>query len=136
FDFFLLHYWRDDSGWHGPNRVFLPAAFGTTNPGFAPGFIQSSDGNFQVVHADGGHLTHVMRDNSDPSFTWNPVERFAGFPMTGFNGASVIQSNFGSGNFELLSRKHDAGPALTHVQHHWRTPEDGSTWQQGPGGDI
>lgn len=134
----LVHFWRDVNGWHGPTQIFLPNAFGNFAPSGIPGFIQSKDGNFQVVVPSGGELVHLMRDNSDAAFTWNPVARFAGFPMTGFLAASLIQSNFGppeSGNFELLSRKRDAGPAQIHVQHHWRTADTSGTWQPS-GGDL
>lgn len=133
----LVHFWRDASGWHGPTPIFLPAAFGTFSPGGTPGFVQSADGNFQVVVAGGGHLTHIERDNSDPSFAWHPVADFGGFPMTAFGAASLIQSNFGAGggNLEVLARKNDAGPGVVHVNHFWRIAHPSGAWQ-GPGGDL
>ena len=122
----IHHFWRDEAGWHGPSQIFLPNAFGAVSPMHTPGFIQSADGNFQVVFPDGSDLVHMMRDNSDPGLTWNPVARFGGYVSTGFTAASLIQSNYGppgAGNFEVLARKTDKGPGLVHVVHFWRTTD-------------
>jgi hypothetical protein len=134
----LVHFWRDEVGWHGPTQIFLPNAFGPFEPQGFPALIQSHDGNFQVVVSRGSELVHIERDNSQAPYIWNPVARFGAFVSTGFTAASLIQSNFGpegSGNFEVLSRKVDKGPGLVHVQHHWRAADASGTWQPS-GGDL
>jgi len=133
----IVHFWRDNAGWHGPNPILLPAAFGA-HPEGVPGFIQSADGNSHVVFPSNG-LAHIWRENADSIVNWNPLAKFGGYPMTIFGAASLIQSNYGPpglGNLELLARKSDAGPGVHHVVHFWRAADEPTNQWHGPGGDL
>jgi hypothetical protein len=128
----LLHFWRDNGGWQGPFEV--PLSSGFEQPEGVPAFIQASSGNFEVVFPSGGHLSQVGRNNAAAGFPWGPVVSFAGFPMTGFGRASLIQSNYGSpGNLEAVAQKFDAGPGQFHINHYWRFFAAGSTWSNASG---
>jgi hypothetical protein len=134
----LVHFWRDDSGWHGPNTVPLPANFSSTGPDGIPGFVQTADGDFHVVFGGTGTLKQMKRDNAAPGQPWVPIVAFAGFPATIQGAVSLLQSNFGppgAGNLEALGRKADPGPGVTHVNHYWRQIDPAASWN-GPGPDL
>jgi hypothetical protein len=130
----LEHSWRDASGWHGPEQIFFPNAFGA-RPDGTPGFIQTSDGNFQVVFGGNESVRQVERSPSGSTFTWEPVDRFGEFVSTVYGDVSLIQTNYGpgEGNFEALARKSDKGPGVVHVNHFWRESADGSPWSNASG---
>lgn len=108
----LVHYWRENHPpftWHGPSAPF---ATGVTSH---PSLIQSSfgtKGNFEVVIPSvTGGMVHYWRDNDAPGFPWHGPKAI---PGGGITRLSLIQSNFGPGNFEV-----DAVVGLSKFQY-WR----------------
>jgi hypothetical protein len=94
----LSHYYRDYLGaWHGTG-VFAYGASGV------PSFIQSDNGNFELVTplATGG-MAHYYRDSS-----WHGTVVFG--TGTQVDAVSLIQSSFG-GNLEVVAR---IGSQLAH----------------------
>jgi hypothetical protein len=98
----LQFYRRQDETpftWSGPSQI-------TDGVRGAPSLIQSRHGvkgNFEVVvpHRDGG-LVHWARENDDPNLPWNGPFRFGDNRQ--YDGAALIQSNFGSiGNLEIVA---------------------------------
>ena len=132
----LLHFWRDNSGWHGPTTVPLPWSSNSTGPDGVPAFIQAANGDFHVVFGGTGTLKHLRRDNSDQAQPWVPIVTFGGRPATGHSAVGLIQSSFGTpGNLEVIGRKSDPGPGVTHINHDWREFGDQAAWN-GPGPDL
>lgn len=115
----LVHYWRDQNcDWHF-GEVITPYA---TGPG---SLIQSRfkgdgvHGNLEVVVPEGNELVHYWRDSRAPG-QWNfgaVITPYATGPAT------IIQSSFGIGNFEVLANEYPC------VLHYWW---DGS-WHFGAG---
>jgi hypothetical protein len=100
----LYSFWRDSGpafAWHGPSVI----TNGTTGN---PVLIQSrygSKGNFELVSPlAGGGMTHLWRNNDDPTQPWSigaPIGQSLG--MVG--AVTMIQSNYGSpGNLDLVAR--------------------------------
>lgn len=117
----LVAYWRENNPpftWHGPT-----ATFGTGITG-NPTLIQSSfgtKGNFEVVVARaGGGLAHYWRNNDAPGFPWSGPTNFA---SGNFRGVSLIQSNFGPGNLEVV-----ALTASGQLVAYWRENHSPFTW--------
>jgi hypothetical protein len=90
-----------------------------------PSMIQSNNGdrgNFELVvpHQDGG-LTHWWRNNDDGNLPWIGPLRFGDGRM--YEGAAVIQSNYGRLNAGHLEVVAVTGNALV---HYWR--DDAPPW--------
>jgi hypothetical protein len=97
----LVAYWRDHGPftWHGPSAPF---ANGVTT---YPSLIQSSfgtKGNFEVVvPCVPGGLAAFWRNNDAGGFPWSGPTPLPGGTAHHYTMASLIQSNFGPGNFEV-----------------------------------
>lgn len=124
----LVHYWRENHPpftWHGPSAAFATGITGN------PTLIQSSfgtKGNFEVVVARvGGGLSHYWRNNDAPGFPWSGGFNFGSGNL---RGASLIQSNFGPGNLEVV-----ALTAAGQLVHYWRENLPPFTWH-GPSGPF
>ncbi|MFL5655408.1 MAG: hypothetical protein ACJ8CB_14690, partial [Ktedonobacteraceae bacterium] len=109
----IAHYWRDNDD----PRTFpwkRSTVFGTDQGKVdAVTLVQStftSPGSLEVVARVGDDLMHFWRD-SGPQFKWNG-------PHTFFTGATglpgFIQSNFGRGNFEVVTPASKGG--MVHLQ--------------------
>jgi hypothetical protein len=116
----LVHYWRENHSpftWHGPSAPFASSVTGN------PSLIQSSfgtKGNFEVIVARvAGGLSAYWRDNDTPGFPWHGPTNFG---SGGQNNVSLIQSNFGPGNFEV-----DAFVGSSKVQY-WRENHSPFIW--------
>ena len=119
----LHHWWLDQTnpgaGWHDGGTFGSGGAFG------AVGFIQGNygaPGNFEVVVARNGQLTHYWRDGGG----WHEGVQF------GANirqcGCSLVQSQYGrQGNFELVAQLNNGT-----MQHFWRDNDNGMVWRSGP----
>jgi hypothetical protein len=110
-------FWRDDQSfiWRGP----IVIATGVCG---VPALIQGTlgeRGNFEVVTpmADGG-LAHFWRDNDHPRLPWFGPDRFG---EGSFEGAALIQSNFGPGNLEVVAQQNGE------LHFYWRDPAN-ATW--------
>ena len=117
----LYHFWRDSGPsftWNGPFSV-------TGGVSGSLGLIQShfgTKGNFEVVvPALGGGLAHYWRNNDDPSFPWTGPTAF-GAKLGVVDSVSLIQSNFGPGNLEVVAS------AEGQVYHFWRESGQPFTW--------
>jgi hypothetical protein len=125
----LVHFWRDKSGWHGPNPVPLP---GGTAPIGEPGLIQTKDGDFLVVVSHGHTMTQIRRHNSDPILPWVVDSDFPTFPVPDlYIQVSLVQSIYGpadTGNIEAVIRSTGAGPDVLQAHHFWREGAPGSPW--------
>lgn len=115
----LVHYWRDASfTWHGPSAPFATGISGN------PTLVQSSfgtKGNFEVVVARaGGGLSHYWRNNDAPGFPWSGPTNFGSGSL---RGVSLIQSNFGPGNLEVV-----AATATNQLVAYWRENHSPFTW--------
>lgn len=117
----LLHYWRENHSpftWHGPTATFATGITGN------PTLIQSSfgtKGNFEVVVArTGGGFAHYWRNNDASGFPWSGPTNFG---SGNFRGVSLIQSNFGPGNLEVV-----ALTATGQLVHYWRESNSPFTW--------
>ncbi len=114
-------YWRLDVPpytWHGPDRI------GTNTTG-TPSLIQSTHGNpgnFEIiVPTTNGGLRHYVRNN-DTDRTWDGP--FSAGGNATYQGASVIQSNYGSiGNLEVV-----ALTAANDLDFTWRMDTPPWTW--------
>lgn len=116
----LVAYWRLGQSpwtWHGP---FTIAASGVVGH---PGLIQSNHGtkgNFEVVvPRAGGGLAHYWRNNDLASLPWSGPTNFGSGSITG---VSLIQSNFGAGNLEVIARQGN------NMVHYWRLGQSPWTW--------
>lgn len=117
----LVHYWRENHSpftWHGPSAPFATGIAGN------PTLIQSSfgtQGNFEVVvaRASGG-LSHYWRNNDAPGFPWSGPTNFGSGSV---RGVSLIQSNFGPGNLEVV-----AVTPTGQLIHYWRENHSPFTW--------
>jgi hypothetical protein len=112
----LVHFWRDPAHvWHGPIAIPGGSVSGQ------PGFVQATDGTFQVVAplAPGG-MGHWIRDAakqwSGPVAVGSGVVRAVG----------LIQSNFGAGNLDVVARL-DGG-----LDHYFAEPAGGAWTWHGP----
>jgi hypothetical protein len=95
----LVHYWREsDVRWFGPSAPFATDVVGN------PTLIQSSfgtKGDFEVVVARaGGGLSHYSRDNDAAGYPWRGPTNFGSGHV---EGVSLIQSNYGPGNLEVIA---------------------------------
>ncbi|HEY3727072.1 MAG TPA: galactose oxidase-like domain-containing protein [Solirubrobacteraceae bacterium] len=112
----LQHFWRDPAHvWHGP--IAIPGGAVTGQPGF----VQASDGTFQVVAplASGG-LGHWIRDSAKQ---WAGPVPFGGGVV---RAVGLIQGNFGAGNLELVARL-DSG-----IDHYFADESAGASIWHGP----
>src|SRR3954454_24351811 len=95
----------------------------TTSSGFLVQGNFGAVGNFQlVVPSTNGGLRHYWRNNNAAGFPWVGPEFFG----SGFaGGASIIQSNFGTGlgNFEVILAE---GGRLAHYWREDPSPSAGS----------
>src|SRR5262249_17343861 len=114
----LVFFFRDSSGWHGPQDVIADGEPMTGGTG-TPAMIQSNfgtKGNFEMVVPLGNRLAHYFRDNDAPGLPWHgPFVFFDGTPRPASGPSQVIpispmavallQSNFVTpGNLELIAR--------------------------------
>jgi hypothetical protein len=112
----LVHFGRDAShAWHEPIVIPGPAVSGQ------PGFVELSDGTFQVVAplAAGG-LGHWIRD---------AAKHWAGPAVFGsgvVRGVGLIQGDFGAGNLEVVARL-DGG-----IDHYFADIAGGAWTWHGP----
>ena len=92
-----------------------------------PAFIQSKfgkKGNFElVVPAASGGLYHFWRDNNDGTkpATWSKAVSF-GQGEGVFKGVSLIQSNYGDGNLEVVAEKAGLLVHYFRVSGKWNGP--------------
>jgi hypothetical protein len=69
-------------------------------------------------------LSHYWRSNDDSGNPWRGPELFA--TNRAFDGVSLIQSNFGPNNFEVVAVARGAtGPKLL---HYWKSPRGPIVW--------
>ena len=124
-----LHFFFRESNppfnWGGPFEI-ASGAMGN------PVVIQSSfgeTGNFELVYpsVDGG-LNFMWRNNDDPNRPWSGVFRF-GQEVGRVDAITLIQSNFGPGNLELIARVGDQ------LHFFWREANPPFTWH-GPFGLV
>ncbi|MEU6431277.1 CAP domain-containing protein, partial [Microbispora sp. NPDC046973] len=102
-----LHFlWRDSGPafqWNGPYQIAAGAAGN-------PVLIQSrfgTNGNFELVYpAAGGGLTFMWRNNDAAGLPWSAPWTFAQ-DLGHVDAVTLIQSNFGGGNLELIARVDD-----------------------------
>jgi len=117
----LVHYWRENLPpftWHGPSAPFATGVTG--NPTLIQGSF-GTKGNFEVVVARAaGGLTHYWRNNDAPGFPWSGGFNFG---SGNIRGVSLIQSNFGPGNLEVV-----ALTANGQLVHYWRENNPPFTW--------
>jgi hypothetical protein len=129
----VAHFWRDGSGWHGPIDVPVSGAGPALEPRGEPGFVQTADGDFEVVVSRGHVLTLITRDNSDPALPWrNAVDLPTVIVPDVYTQASLIQGNYGppgAGNLELVARSYGVGPGVMQAFHFWREAGPGAAWQ-------
>lgn len=126
---YLVHYYRNGSGWHGPTKIKADGVDVTGVTG-APSVIQGTygtRGNFEMVVPQGNRLNHYWRDNDAPSLPWHGPYTAAQWPAgsvaTWPTAASLIQSDFGNpGNLELIARLGRSGGLI----HLYRGPQG---WQ-------
>lgn len=113
----LYHGWRENGRWNGPFRLDV-----TVGCKGIPSLVQTrggTHGRFEVVVPQvGGGIAHFTRDN-DLRLPWT---RNPSFGQGVFDEVSLIQSNFGTGNLEVLARQ---GGRLVLF---WREPEPQGTW--------
>jgi hypothetical protein len=117
----LYHYWRDRE-----TKEWSPGAWIAWGFTGQPGFTQSKKWheNFEVVvPLTNGGLAHYWRDNSITSMPWHGPNVFAqGF---NFQAVSLIESNFGDGNLEVVAR---SGSTLYHMYRegdtNWSSPRE------------
>ena len=116
----LVHFWRDNTGWHGPTAIPLPGP-ATLPPIGQPGFIQAANGDFHVVVSRGHSFTEMRRDNNTASPAWGGAIDFPTFPTpSNYFQVGLIQSNFGpsaAGNLEVVARSSGAGPGVMQAHH-------------------
>lgn len=117
----LYHYWRDRTTKEWSSGTWI--AGGVIGQ---PGFTQSKKwhDNFEVVVAlQGGGLAHYWRDNTNPSMPWTGPTVFA--QGRTYESVSLIESNFGDGNLEVIAR---SGQTLYHLYREgdtsWSTPRE------------
>jgi hypothetical protein len=115
-----LHHWFfdqasqawTDGGVFGPSDVYS-----------VPGFIQSNytaPGNFEVVVAVRGRLTHWRRQNGPP-WAWTEQASF-GWDVQ-YSGPSLVQSHFGTpGNLDVVCVLDDG------QMQHWSRENDSVPW--------
>jgi hypothetical protein len=123
-DFF--YFWRDSGPtftWNGPFSLPITPSQGVTGN---PVLIQSSfgtKGNFELVTpAFGGGLSHVWRNNDDPSYPWSEPTVFGG--DLSIEGLTLIQDRAGGGgNLELICNVVNSGAPNELCQF----------WNSGPG---
>ena len=117
----LVAYWRENHSpftWHGPTATFATGITG--NPTLIQGSF-GTKGNFEVVVARaGGGLSHYWRNNDAPGFPWSGPTNFG---SGSFRGVSLIQSNFGPGNLEVV-----ALTASGQLVAYWRENHSPFTW--------
>jgi len=119
----LVHYFRESNPpytWRGPAEFGTPVALNTI-----PTLIQSSfgeRGNFEVVVVRPNRgLSHYWRENHESGLPWHGPNDFA--TDHHFTGVSLIQSNFGPGNLELVASTSDL-----QLVHYWRENHRPWTW--------
>lgn len=114
----LVHYWRDPTfTWHGPSAPFASGITG--NPTLIQGSF-GTKGNFEVVVARTGGLSHYWRNNDAAGLPWSGPTNFGSGNIIG---VSLIQSNFGPGNLEVV-----ASTASNQLVHYWREKQPTFTW--------
>jgi hypothetical protein len=131
----LMHWYRDntagDMPWRQGKLVELEVAW----PGslIQSTFGTSEHGNFEatvpIKAVSGGvELWHYWHDNSDVGLPWQR----GGLIATNVAGpASLIQSTFGPGNFEVVVPLHTAAGSVE-LWHFWRDNGNAANpWQQG-----
>jgi hypothetical protein len=120
------HFWRDSTGWNGPD--IIPSIVAGV-----PGLIQGTfgvKGNFEAVAAlASGGLVHFWRNNDDPSLPWGAPTPFGLGLQFGF--PSLIQGNFGSpGNLEVVVGTFGGSAELVHFYRDsigWHGPDVAET---------
>lgn len=119
----LYFTWRDDSfKW----AAIIPIETEYTVTG-NPALIQSKfgkQGNFElVVPAATGGLYHFWRDNNDGTkpLPWSKAVEFAQSEGV-FRGVSLIQSNYGDGNLEVVAEKDGLLLHYVRVGDKWNGP--------------
>jgi|GEM_PF-1071257 len=117
----LAFFWRDsgpEHTWNGPT-IIATGAFG------CPSMIQSSygrRGTFEVVTPMvSGGLAHYWRDNDDPALPWYGPYLF-GARLGKVDAVTLIQSNFGPGNLELIAR------VDSQLAHFWKDTGPDFKW--------
>ncbi len=110
----LYHFWRDRND---ASRPWSSGTWVTWGVRGQPGFIQSNQNrrNFEVVVAlQNGGLAHWWRSHDDPNnMSWHQSIQFA--QGITFDSVSLIQSNFGGGNLEIIARSTNGK-----LYHMWR----------------
>ncbi|KAH0558641.1 hypothetical protein GP486_004708 [Trichoglossum hirsutum] len=121
----LVHYYRDNSI---PEYPWISTSV-ITSQARSPGcIIQSnlgppgSPGNFEVVVLEPGGLVHYFRDNSTQDPQWN---RTTVISTEAASSASIIQSNLGPGNLELVVLEGEALSEQKSLVHYYRSND---TW--------
>ncbi len=108
----LMHFWRDSGsalGWYGPTQISEKSLVPIFSGG--PAMIRSNfgcRGNFDLVVplAEGG-FSYYWRDNDDSALSWCGPLNFATDAGI-FDAVTFIQSNFGTGNLEVVARSADS----------------------------
>ncbi len=124
----LVHYWHDNSDVNSEWRRGGIIARVVTGPAaiIQSDFAAGDHGNFEVVALQGTFLNLYWHDNSDVNSEWRPGGTIT---TDATSGASIIQSDFGSGdhgNFEVVVREGD------NLVHYWRDNSNvESGWRRG-----
>jgi hypothetical protein len=123
----LRVFWRDSGpglAWNGPSPLAVRGAEVTGVTGI-PALIQSrfgSRGNFElVVPLASAGLALFWRNNDASGFPWSGPT-VIGASVGVFEAATMIQSNFGPGNLEVV------GLAGGRLYHFWRGGAPGFVW--------
>lgn len=120
----LVLYWRESTppfAWHGPTPSFGSGA--RNNPSLIQGSF-GTRGNFDLVVPRAGGLAHYWRDNDAPGLPWRgPVP----FGTGNVQMVSLIQSNFGPGNLEVVALVAPIIEVL-YRNHYWRDNAPPFAW--------
>jgi Domain of unknown function (DUF4185) len=120
----LVHYFHNNSNILLPWQRAQTISTHTTGPAaiIQSDYKSGDHGNFEVLALEGTNIVHYYHDNSNVASGW---DKAATVSTTATSGASLIQSDFKSGdhhNFEAVVRE---GPNLAHYYY------DGAGWHHG-----